>query len=486
MVMNRTDIAACLTEIFSERSNDLFLTDCISGKQFTYGQFESTALKYASVLSRKFGDLTGQAKIVTVCANNYRLLCLYWSALILGANIVPLDSLKGKQEIQDMADMVAADIVISDVSLEWSESLSLDDIDRMADGIDVLDFPGYEKLDFDVDYLTIFTSGSTGVAKGVVHSFRNLFLSAVAFGEKFDFSAENVFFHNFPMSFMAGVLNTFIKPLVWGSQIVVGERQAVTSAFSFWDTVIKYSVNTFWFNPTFAHLLLQLDRGTTGIDYCRGCKITACIGTAHLDVKVKHSFEEKYGFELFESFGLSETLFISTNTPKVERVSGSVGVPLSGINLQFSEDGEIILNTPWTLKRYWGGEKLNDKSFLSGDMGELDNNGNLFITGRKKDLIIKGGINVSPKKIEKYISEQFSPDGLLLVIGLPDPVMGEKTALFYQDENLGSEQQKAINLALQRDLGKDYIVDRFIFLKTFPVNNNGKTDKLKMRKDFSK
>ena len=483
--MSRTDIVNRLTELFSGRRDDLFLTDSISGVELTYGQFEETAGKYAACVLRILGGSGKGKKIVTVCANNYKLLCLYWAALLLEANIVPLDSLKGEQEILDMAAMVEADLFVSDKEFSWPNALLFEEFDHLAGECKQPRLPDYSELDYSADYLTIFTSGSTGVAKGVVHSFTDLYLSAVAFGKMFDFSEQNVFFHNFPMSFMAGVLNTFIKPLVCGAKLVVGERQAVTSVFSFWNTAIKYSVNTFWFNPTFAHLLLQLDRGTAGIEYCRNTRITACIGTAPLDRKVKKDFEEKYGFELFESFGLSETLFISTNTPKVSRVPGSVGVPLEGIDLEFSEDGEIILNTPWTLKRYWGGGELSNKPFPSGDLGELDACGNLFITGRKKDLIIKGGINVSPKKIEKYVSEKFSPEGLVLVMGLPDPVMGEKTALFYQDENLTVEQQKAINTALQKDLGKDYIVDRFVFLKVFPVNNNGKIDKLKMRKDFS-
>ena len=483
--MNKADINRCLTRLFVDRKDDLFLTDSVSGSRLTYGQFEDAARRYAAIFAGRLKDSGKGCRIVTVCANNYRLLCIYWAALMLGANIVPLDSLKGKQEICDMAGMVDADLVISDVPTELDNNLLLNELDRLAENGAEFDFTGYGTVDYEADYLTVFTSGSTGVAKGVVHSFKDLYLSAVSFGRMFDFSEKNVFFHNFPMSFMAGILNTFIKPLVCGSSIVVGERQSVTSVFNFWNVAIKYSINTFWFNPTFAHLLLQLDRGTAGIDYCRNHTITACIGTAPLDIKVKHAFEEKYGIELFESFGLSETLFIATNTPKVKRVAGSVGQPLEGVKLLFSDDSEIVLDTPWSLKRYLGGDDLRNKPFPSGDLGEVDLAGNLFITGRKKDLIIKGGINVSPLKIEKYVNGHFKIDGLLLVLGVPDSVMGEKTVLFYQDENLSADQQKEINIAVQRDLGKDYIIDKFIFLKSFPLNVNGKIDKPKMRRDFA-
>lgn len=475
--MNRTEISARLSDVFSDRAA-VFMADARTGRTWTYGEFESAALRCAGAISRRMPG-GKRARVATVCGNSPELLVLFWAVLMLNGEVIPVDVLKGRDEIRRMLTASDPELVVYDNPDDFGfPSAPL--VDLMTDKGEAAAFPGYAALDYDRNYLIVFTSGSTGVAKGVVHSFADLYFSATAFAAQFGFSRENTFYHNFPMAFMAGVLNTFVMPLVSGSRIAVGERQSVTAACSFWSRVVSSGANTFWFNPTFCNLLLQLDRGTVGTDYCHGRKIMACIGTAPLDVRTKQAFEARYGFELFESFGLSETLFISTNTPRCPRVAGSVGVLLDGVTISHAEDGELLLDAPWIQRRYLQAGLESARPFRSGDLGEL-RSGNLFVTGRKKDLIIRGGINVSPRMIECCLSEQHPELGEVAVIGCVDALMGERTVCCLTGPLPDATLRKSANADLRLKLGKDYVVDEFVKVDSLPVNVNGKIDKRALR-----
>src|SRR5690606_18696052 len=112
-------------------------------------------------------------------------------------------------------------------------------------------------------------------------------------------------------------------------------------------------------------------------------------------------FEKKYLLDLYESYGLSETLIISTNCPSAKK-QGSVGILLEGASVSFASDGEILVHVPWMFQGYLNvgnSTALLNGWFSSGDVG-TQKEGFIYVTERKKDLIIRGGINISPKLIK--------------------------------------------------------------------------------------
>ena len=119
----------------------------------------------------------------------------------------------------------------------------------------------------------------------------------------------------------------------------------------------------------------------------------------------------------------------------------------------------------------------NKGRYFSGDLGILDTDGFLQITGRKKDLIIKGGFNISPKKIEDFIMDL----GVLeqvVVLGFDDLYMGEKIVCFFITKKINyNDDLKAINKQIITRLGQDYKVDEFKKLESIPRTTSGKVDK---------
>ena len=233
----------------------------------------------------------------------------------------------------------------------------------------------------------------------------------------------------------------------------------------------------------------SVDRGDEGKHYCNKNKIIGCVATAPLNPETKLKVEKKYSMKLYEGYGLSETLFVSTNYPAHDR-SNTVGRKLDGVQLEFYEDNEIGIALPWMFLEYHNQKKLefmDEEKYLSGDLGNLDNENYLQITGRKKDLILKGGVNISPRRIEDFISIHFKTFDEFAVIGFKNNLLGEKIVCFYVSHPpFTIDQTKKLNLKIIENLGKDYSIDEFVRLEKIPLTENGKTDKPKIRKLYLK
>lgn len=485
----KNNTAQLLIHIFTKNWNEKFLFDTSSKKTITYGDFFSMVLRYKERLSQL--KLEKKDTVCLLFSNSIDMISLYFTCLIMQLRVVPIDPLKGQKDISEILSKVNHKIIISNVNKEEIPVIKLDKIsnketisEKKKSDIDELNV--FMDIDYDDLFLITFTSGSTGIPKGVMHSFNNLIHSANFFNKKFNFNNNNVFYHNLPMSYMAGILNLIILPFISNSKIVLGERFSISNISNFWNIPIQYSVNTFWFVPTTIALLLKLDRGNEGIKYCKDKKIIGCVGTAALDQKIKKDFETKYNISLYQSYGLSETLFVTTNFPEND-LSNAVGKPLDGVSLSIYEDQEIGIKVPWMFLGYTNSSTnhlFKNKYYLSGDLGEINEKGFLVINGRKKDLIIKGGMNISSKRIEDFIKE-FDIFEENVVLGFEDLYMGEKIVCFFVKKSVSSDDdKKTLNNRITEKLGKEYHIDEFMELGEIPYNSNGKIDKPKIREIY--
>jgi long-chain acyl-CoA synthetase len=478
-----------ISDIFKKNWHENFVFDAINGVAVTYEKFFESVKLYSRKLD-KLGVNSGDT-VVLIMGNSLDLMILYFASLLAGVRIVPIDSYKGTKEINEIFNQIECQAVITDVLAQGftvKNVISIEEFKKLSPRRTIIkksNLSVFNKINYSEVYLVVFTSGSTGASKGVMHSFENLIKSALSFGGRFNLGKENIFYHNLPMTYMAGILNQILMPFIFGSKIVIGDRFSIATVNNFWNYPIKYSANTFWFNPTMLSLLINLDRGSRGIEYTANTSIIGYVGTAPLNYSLKQKFEEKYKVVLYESYGLSETLFIATETPNDKRNKGSVGKKLAGVKINFAVDKEILLETEWMFLGYVGKDGnggLVENKFLSGDLGYFDKDNFLHITGRKKDLIIRGGLNVSPRKIENFINDfNFFEESVIL--GMGDDVLGEKIVCFYvpDKKNYGEDSKKKINSEIIEKLGRDYKIDEFFGLVEIPKNTNGKVDKLKIK-----
>ena len=479
-----------LKSIFDNNWNSTFIFDSILEKEITYQEFFSKSLEFGEFLNDQ--GLEKGDRLVAILENSTDLLCLYFACLLKNICVIPIDPTSGEQAINEILKDVEYSLLISIDSehLSYNNAIDAKVLSKISSSQNLVKKDSLEELD-KIDpqktYLITHTSGSSGKPKGVMHSFYNLALSAKRFSENFELNSNNTFYHNLPMTYMAGILNLFYLPLLNSSRLVIAKRFNVSEIMNFWEKIIQFKANTFWFVPTTISMLLKIDRSNSGKDYCKNNEITAFVGTAPLRTQAREEFEERYSTKLYESYGLSETLFVSTNSPSFSYNDG-VGKILNDATVTIRQDSEITISVPWMFKGYLNQpikDAYIDNTFLSGDLGSVSEQGRLLVTGRKKDLIIRGGINISPRKLEELLhaTNYFSE---LVIAGIDDDILGEKITCFYVKNELdfSKNQQKEVNDLVLEKLGESYKVDEFVEVEEIAKNKNGKVDKNKIIRGY--
>lgn len=473
-----------LRNIVSNKWNDEFIVDAAYERFITYEKFFEDVLNTINQLKKLSGK--DENYYIAIYSNGYNFLTLLMAILLENKTIIPIDPEKSVNEINEIISTLDGGMVVCEE--EYYQLIETDkekfvlnyNLSENSEPLKDKILELIQKIHFENESLITFTSGSTGKPKGVKHSFGNLVRSGLAFKEVFNFNKTHRFYHHLPMSYMAGILNSFILPLFSSSQLIIGERFNFKNCSRFWENPIKYQANVFWFTPTILAMLLKLDRNTEAKKYTSSSNILGLVGTAPLSSKIRDNFEEKYNIPLYESYGLSEFLFISTNSPNNTKDS-TVGRLLDGVDITLKSDNEILVKTNWSFMGYYADdtEENNEIYYPTGDIGIIDKDKFLKITDRKKDIIIRGGINISPQKIENCV-ESFMGNGEFIVVGIPDELIGEKTVCFY-DTEISSNGKIELKKLLIHELGRNYIIDEYCKVESIPKNINGKVDKNKLK-----
>lgn len=442
-------------------------------KWFTYLEL----WEYAYLLSSKMkGGSSGC--VVVILENGFELFSLYFAAMLANTTIVPIDPHKSQNEI---------DLILS----ENRDSRIIRDGDSIFDECKRMDGFSRKKLlkkiseiNFEKDYMVTYTSGSTGFSKGVRHNLLNLFHASESFGSVVGLDKDYTMCHVMPMSYMAGVLNTIFMPFIRGSKVVIMPRFDVMSAISFWKTVQQYSINAFWLSPTMLNILLTVDRKGEIKEYLSQINPLFFVGTAPLYENIRAKFEDRYKVPLLQSYGLSETLFISTEIPQKKSDVTAVGYLLPEVNLLLNRDEEIAVDVPWMFLGYTNDkaeEYFDYQHYKTGDLGKLVGE-ILYITGRKKDLIIKGGMNISPKQIEDCIVRYGDINECAVSgINFKDE---ERIVCWYVSAAVDERKEAGLNKFIEDNLGKHCRIDQFIRIDSIPKNLNGKADKKRLVSEY--
>jgi malonyl-CoA/methylmalonyl-CoA synthetase len=211
-------------------------------------------------------------------------------------------------------------------------------------------------------------------------------------------------------------------------------------------------------------------------------------GSAPLLPSTFAEFEARVGTRILERYGMSEAVILTTNPLDGDRLAGSVGYPLPGVDLRIAggETGVIEVKGPSVFGGYWRmpektrEEFTADGFFITGDVGRQDPDGRVWISGRAKDLIISGGFNVYPREIELVLDEL---DGVAesAVIGCPHADFGEAVVAVCQ----GQGDEAAIIAAARQQLAAFKTPKRVFFVDELPRNAMGKVQKNVLRDTYS-
>jgi malonyl-CoA/methylmalonyl-CoA synthetase len=223
-------------------------------------------------------------------------------------------------------------------------------------------------------------------------------------------------------------------------------------------------------------------------------------GSAPLLTETHEAWAERTGHRILERYGMTETNMNTSNPYDGDRVAGTVGMPLPGVEVRVTdpesgdplaqgEIGMIEVKGPNVFKGYWrmpektAAEFRPDGFFISGDLGKIDERGYVHIVGRGKDLVITGGYNVYPKEIEVEID---ALPGVFesAVIGLPHSDFGEGvTAVVVPKKGADLDERTVLN-ALDGRLAKYKQPKRVLFVEELPRNTMGKVQKNLLRDTY--
>jgi acyl-CoA synthetase (AMP-forming)/AMP-acid ligase II len=495
-----------LSRILRDNGSRPFLIEA-GGRNYSYGEVFDRAAACVHLFRAK--GLKKSDRIGVLMPNGTNFAILYLACLFGGFVAVPVnDSLSPRDREYIMTHSHLKLLLVSPEragaipqTLTGVAVVAPDEIFAVADG-DVMSGEVEELIAEIADeclFSIHFTSGTTSLPKGVPHRVGALLGNADAFNRAFGITASSRFLHVMPMAYMAGFLNTLLCPLAAGASVVLAPQFSAQTALRFWEPIVALDVDTVWVSPTMLATLTFVDRGAAGPAYCHAKSIRFFSATAPLPLPVRRKFSAKYGADPIESYGLSELLLITANEGPEGTKDGSVGRPIDEARLEFRDesglvlpanvDGDLFVQSPHATAGYLDYNSGNPLKFSgdwfdTGDIGHIDDDGYLYITGRRKDLIIRGGFNISPRQVEEIIADHEAVENVA-VLGMPHEFYGEEVVaalVLRAGYDLAAVEQQLRVLCL-RDLG--LAPDRVIAVAKLPAGPTGKVIKSAVRTQLS-
>jgi acyl-CoA synthetase (AMP-forming)/AMP-acid ligase II len=343
-----------------------------------------------------------------------------------------------------------------------------------------------EDIGRDDDALLIMTSGSTGAPKAVLLTHGNLISNAHGVAERTRVTPEDRLLHVLPLYHTNGTNNLLIVPFCRGASVVMLERFQAETFFH--ETALHRPTYFTGVATHYSRLLAHVPPpgALASLRFLRS-------GAAPLDAQLHREIERHLGLPLIHSYGLSEDTCTAAMNPPAARRIGTVGTALAGQRIAIlepagerpvpiSSEGEICIAGPSLMKGYvppaghGDGPSIRNGWLRTGDLGRLDKEGYLTVSGRLKEIIIRGGANLSPGRIEEAILRDPDVRGCC-VVGAPDADLGEVPVAFVVARDGASVQPRAIQDRVGAELPRSCVPARIIVLDALPEIGIGKIDR---------
>jgi acyl-CoA synthetase (AMP-forming)/AMP-acid ligase II len=353
-----------------------------------------------------------------------------------------------------------------------------------------------QRLTPDSDGFLLFTSGSSGKPKGVLQNHRGMLANTRGIIRHTGLGAADRLLHVMPLHHTNGVNNQLLAPLAAGSSVVLASR---FKAEQMPGLLARHQPTIVTGVPTMYSRMLALDFPRETLASLR---MLRC-GSAPITAELHRRIEEKFGLPLVISYGLSEATCTSTMNPPGRRKLGSVGTVLDGqsVFLRAADgstistpdtDGEICIAGPTLMTGYLiddgdGRPQAAGDALRTGDLGRFDDEGYLFITGRLKDVIIRGGENLSPNLIEEAIAT-VPGVAACCVVGKAHADLGEVpvAVIVRQPGPEGSMlAAEAVRRAVESALSRIHQPAETYFVDALPENGTGKVDRKALRQSVA-
>ncbi len=433
----------------------VFYDDSGNIQKYTYDQFISRMTRISNYLLKegmKKGD-----RVATFSHNHADTVLLYFACWAVGMVVVPINV----SEEPGRVDFILSNSHSKRIFTRNEYLKKLAEVSYCTN-LDIVNFDEFKfdenekgiELDYMVDKedecLIVYTSGTTGNPKGVVLTQYNLMVDAQAISNWHNLHNDDVMMCVLPIHHVNGTVVTIMTTMYYGGKLVLNQR---FHTHLFLKRMQDEKVKVVSVVPTLLQFMLHTDENSGRYDL-RSFSHIIC-GAGPLTCDIARNFEQKFGLRIVHGYGLSETTcyscFIPVNLSPQEHFKWqnefgfpSIGVPVECNDMEIHNDrgeslpentkGEIVIRGHNVMKCYYDNDEANRKTFefgwfRSGDEGfyKYDTEGrkNFFITGRIKELIIRGAVNISPLEIDEVLSGiEFVKSGI--AVGFDNDWYGEE------------------------------------------------------------
>lgn len=457
------------------------------GVQVTYGEFYENVKKLQYHMQKKTGTDKGR-KVAIFIGNKPAFLEVFLAAASLGWMGVPVDPKWTAGELADILAELQPDLAVFEKepppgfpfpSLVYAEVMLTE-----KSGLHWISHDDWER-----DFYIGYTSGSSGRPKGYIRNHRSWLESFRVAEEVFSISRDDGFFAPGPFCHSLSLFAA-VHALHLGATVYIMESFAAEKAV---DLIKKEPITLIYAVPTMIYAIVrECEKRGEQIGSLQKMIVTGAKWETEQKERAKLFFPN---VSRYEFYGASELSFITYIDEKgFAENPKSIGRPFPGVDIRIVNDkgeclppektGEVYVKSGMIFTGYYNRPELTEEVFHGGyvtvgDIGFVDEKGYLTLAGRKKNMIISGGLNIYPEEVEEVLRNHPAVKEAV-VLGIPDPYWGERLTAFIEWE--AEEEPGSLEVHCRRELPAYKCPKEYITVDRFPMTASGKV----ARNEFQK
>jgi acyl-coenzyme A synthetase/AMP-(fatty) acid ligase len=455
-----------------ERAGKIFIESPDQDARITFGEFEALSRRFAHHLAAQ-GVRPGD-RISLLADNGIEALVVFWGALRARVIVNPINSEIREKHVEQILHEVAPKLVFREGDLDG----------LLARLREVADAPLATRPARGDWSLIDYTSGTTDAPKGAIWTHEAYYAMCESPVDRLEITERDTILDYRHFSWSSPQILSIGPTMQTGATLVLARR---FSQARFFDWIRDHGVTVAVGIPTVINMLLARPVPVTAAVLPRLRFLTS--STAPLSLEKHLEFEKTYGIPIVQLAGGTETGFMCGNHPRA-RKHGSIGRPTLNMRVQILDDdgrevppgveGEMVVSGRQLASAYWQGPAqllpIPQDGFRNGDLAKRDGDGYVYITGRRKDIVIKGGVNIASLEITNCLLEH--PDVADAgTLGVADEIYGEVPVGFVALRSVGSPSEAALLEHCRARLVAFKVPAAIVVVGAIPKNANGKTDR---------